>query len=523
VLKTQQDGTDEQAQFSASSHVPTASQFDQNRPYFFNGQWAMPGNAAFMPYGMPSMPSLPHAPLLGQAMFQPRFPGTATTQPQAPKVDKRSEIPTQSQPSASSASNTSTTGQATAPISSIRPSEITKKQIDVLRGSLKYLEDQLQYNKHQIDEKWMEYQAQMVRQQIQQFEKNLDSQRSFEESHYPKRREGTSESLSSLSGPQSGPSTQSEAGVTKEQPNQTTLKPEILRNGLKTRNETMPRFGSGINSTKSVFAFAPMRIHEDSTSELEPTRKSSRLPVNAALAKPFQPQNDTITPGSNVADYSGTPMPAEDSLCTKFSLLQLNSPYLVGKLPAGVSAEQARDTDYFYTRELTEDELRARHMYWGKAPSHLQRGLPKFDGKDFYPPSPVRDRSTDFSSGGKEPSLAGDAETQGSYTSDKPEYDPFRSLGRPRQRLPRYALGKCTQSETLPRSTSSIRSSGSSVAGRPVASTATLSGRSYNEFREAVEGSTAPESMSSKTVSSSDDGDDDKGLLFKGRKLARVG
>ena len=62
--------------------------------------------------------------------------------------------------------------------------------------------------------------------------------------------------------------------------------------------------------------------------------------------------------------------------------------------PSGVSAGMACDTDYVYTRPLTEDELRARHMYWGKTPRHLQKGLPKFDGKDFYPPSPTREPAT---------------------------------------------------------------------------------------------------------------------------------
>ncbi|KAK0120077.1 hypothetical protein ONS95_011490 [Cadophora gregata] len=65
-------------------------------------------------------------------------------------------------------------------------------------------------------------------------------------------------------------------------------------------------------------------------------------------------------------------------------------PYLIGTLPTGVSAQTANANDLVYSRPLTDDELRARYLYWGKAPRSVQSGLPKFDGKDFYPPSPVK-------------------------------------------------------------------------------------------------------------------------------------
>lgn len=65
-------------------------------------------------------------------------------------------------------------------------------------------------------------------------------------------------------------------------------------------------------------------------------------------------------------------------------------PYLIGTLPTGVSAQAANANDLVYSRPLTDDELRARYLYWGKAPRSVQSGLPKFDGKDFYPPSPVK-------------------------------------------------------------------------------------------------------------------------------------
>jgi hypothetical protein len=74
------------------------------------------------------------------------------------------------------------------------------------------------------------------------------------------------------------------------------------------------------------------------------------------------------------------------------TLLPANSvPYLVGTLPKGIRAHDATSKDLVYERELTEAELRARELYWGKAPRCGTTGLPKYDGKDFYPPSPKKE------------------------------------------------------------------------------------------------------------------------------------
>ena len=73
------------------------------------------------------------------------------------------------------------------PISSIRPSEISRKQIETLRSNLKYHEDQLQYNKHQIDEREMEKTIRMLTQEIQRFEGVHQMQLANEEKNYPKR------------------------------------------------------------------------------------------------------------------------------------------------------------------------------------------------------------------------------------------------------------------------------------------------------------------------------------------------
>ncbi len=69
-----------------------------------------------------------------------------------------------------------------------------------------------------------------------------------------------------------------------------------------------------------------------------------------------------------------------------------SKPYLVGSLPHGVHHNDGSRAGFIYSRPLTEDEIRARHLYWGDAPRSVLKGsgLPKFDGKDFYPPSPTK-------------------------------------------------------------------------------------------------------------------------------------
>ena len=98
------------------------------------------------------------------------------------------------------------------------------------------------------------------------------------------------------------------------------------------------------------------------------------------------------------------------------------APYLVGKLPQGVNPFSARASDYFYPRELTEEEKRARHVYWGQVPTK-GTGLPKFDGKDFYPPSPVK---ADGKFGPNPPVRAERSGVDRSIRMSSADNDPFR-------------------------------------------------------------------------------------------------
>jgi hypothetical protein len=66
------------------------------------------------------------------------------------------------------------------------------------------------------------------------------------------------------------------------------------------------------------------------------------------------------------------------------------APYLQGYAPPGLSMDEAAASrQLMYLRPLTEEEKSARLLYWG-GKQQKEKGLPKFDGKDFFPPSPVK-------------------------------------------------------------------------------------------------------------------------------------
>lgn len=69
-------------------------------------------------------------------------------------------------------------------------------------------------------------------------------------------------------------------------------------------------------------------------------------------------------------------------------------PYLIGVKPQGVPSHILKDSEFVYPRPLTTEELRARHLYWGQASVDSLHGLPKFDGRNFYPASPVKAKAS---------------------------------------------------------------------------------------------------------------------------------
>ncbi|KAH8163179.1 hypothetical protein CIB48_g5084 [Xylaria polymorpha] len=192
----QNSGENDNKPRRAPVKISPPEHFDQNRPFYVNGQLVfpstgmgpgpmahmVPNNHFFAPGVMtaaahpdPRMMAVNHA-----SSNMPMVAGSNVPPPQPyPAVPDRNHAP---QPILTPAGPPS---GAMPPLSSIRPSEITRKQLENLRNSLKYYIGQLQFNRHQIDEPWVFAQAQKVRDGIKQFEHTYQMQIRFEMEHYP--------------------------------------------------------------------------------------------------------------------------------------------------------------------------------------------------------------------------------------------------------------------------------------------------------------------------------------------------
>src|SRR5690349_7452768 len=115
-----------------------------------NGQWMPPNGQPLYHYNMrPSQGFQPMA-MQSHMMMAHRQNGA---NPMAHFAAAKQDQHAQHHPVTTNGTDPSMAPHANPTITSIRPSEITKKQIEGLRSSLRYYEDQLQYNRHQIDEK----------------------------------------------------------------------------------------------------------------------------------------------------------------------------------------------------------------------------------------------------------------------------------------------------------------------------------------------------------------------------------
>jgi hypothetical protein len=434
-------------------------QFDTTRkPFFCNGQWFYPVlssappppgtiNAPYMP--MPHMPmpmqmggavGSPVAPHMPVSMMQPPASlggpmsiagpvgpaGSHPTRPQAtPNLEPRLQFVR---------GRDAFQAPRRPPISSIRPSEITRKQIGIFRKSLKYHEDQLQYNRHQIDEKDTEQKIQKYRDNIRRFEDIMEVQIEDERNqNYPPITDKEKDSNGLSGSDKKSSSTMSEDAVT--------IKSSEYHSAAAAAGPPVPVIDAGHHTTsgEAAYDFALSRNGQEADNGTRKTSQTSQnsLPTGAALAAPFEPRKETptapaITDGINpiwrvppyssqgVDGYSQQYMggalpwptfvpkpeahmftnpagrPFDPSVTSVPSKGYLGVPYLIGTLPKGMNNHTASDIDYQYSRELTEDEIRARHLYWGKAPHSVVRGLPKYDGRNFYPPSPVKDADSDM-------------------------------------------------------------------------------------------------------------------------------
>lgn len=406
-------------------------QFDHNKPFMYNGQqWMFPMFPASYPgfIGMPP-PGYTGPHVAGASMMMPPHMAMAPMMGQVAPVGLQQSqglMPVATAPVASRQSTPQP--PAKPPISSIRPSQITRKQIDGLRANLKYHEDQLQYNKHQIDEKDMENKIQMLLADIERFERVFKAQVEYEEKHYP-RIEKIKDDISSSGGRSSAPSTKTSQSQSEESKESKATTATSNSHQLKLRKKERSRDSVGLNSNKSSTAsYSYDECARDRLLAVMNPGKKSTLPSGAALAPVFQPRSVSaftvpITNGQNQNWQSAHPEEditqeqldaAEKRLLAAgakaWSLSQqvqeltnassgrqlprnhanLGVPYLVGTLPQGVNPSSTHRIEYEYSRKLTDEEVQARHLYWGKAPRSVSQGLPKYDGKNFYPASPIK-------------------------------------------------------------------------------------------------------------------------------------
>lgn len=426
ALKETQNSKDVESSMQPAAAAPDQTdnvrlappeQFDSTRPFWFNGQLLypyprpapLPGqpSGSFMPFPMMSMPpglGMPHHPFAGQML--PGGPNSSSMAPPMMPANPPGAAPMPSQMVPAIHPNPAPMHNSMAPMmpqnpnasaahhppmaphaSSIRQSEITKKQIGNFKATLKFFEDQLLYNRHQIDEKDFELKIQNTKANIEKFNATLQQQLQFEAAHYPR--------------------TQDEHERTEQQVPAATTLAETARKARMTQTDSSSSTFDVVEKLLSIpseAALAPVfepRVHSASWGETD-TRQGSRvdlerrsIPANAGRDSSSARADTTSSTGSFKA---ANPRPAyRESSTTGSSAEQsvkFNVPYLLGSLPAGVDPRTAKDSDYTYVRPLTEDELRARHLYWGKAPKVARQGLPKYDGRHFYPASPVKEHGS---------------------------------------------------------------------------------------------------------------------------------
>jgi hypothetical protein len=444
--------------------ISPPEQFDQTRPYFYNGNVFYPGMGS-MPLqgqGIPLSPS----PYMPQGFVNPAIARASSFAQPSPMASMPSPhgfqtpgfVPQMSamsagapssqqfaQPAPKTAPKTASVQTPSAtkpPITSIKPSEITKSQLASLRSQLKYYEDQMQYNKHQIDEKATQEQIQTIRKLIDQFEHNFSMQLNFETNYY----QGGEKKVGGAAGldvapcqtPSRVPSVKDNAQDARSQSGsinsakQSTpaLNHTQSLDHIRLRSLRDMRHRVGINCSKgndTTAALGALEAHLKQSKPVhtfEPMKKLS-LPTGAAMAPAFEPRGtpflpphsdmSSITDATQTSEFPwempnllplsqpglwanmnssghsalGNRLTSDVEVAAENLFGSFASPYLVGKLPQGMDPLTAHATDYLYSRELTDEEKRARHVYWGQVPSK-GLGLPKFDGKDFYPASPVK-------------------------------------------------------------------------------------------------------------------------------------
>ena len=339
--------------------------------------------------------------------------------------------------------------------SPVSVADITKSQIESFRNHLNFINDQLANNPHEVDAQYMKSQRADIVAIIDKMETMLTIQLAYEQKQdagaYVN---GTLES--GFNGQPTKVSVTGDADKTVLKDKGTALftmsRDEPIAscsNGESRRPSSRPARNEDDHGTDGTCT-------AKGPSPLGSIASKSRLTRAAAMAPPFQPRTqamvatnsfDGISTGSSLtpsfspqahenratnassATYSSTIAETTHAALLKGGFTQNTSvcpqkvaltsqggheihgelktssnsgisttsrtavPYLVGTFPQGIQGNMAKTADLQYPRPLTDEELRARFLYWGRAPRSAYGNLPKFDGKDFYPPSPTKEIS----------------------------------------------------------------------------------------------------------------------------------
>lgn len=505
--------------------ISPPQQFDVSKPFMYHGQlvcpvpagFQLPQNAQMLPISMLGNPGMLPGPFAAPPgmFFQPPYPTpiplqmhlmgqqprmSAGNEPLQPQILLPGTFPQQSfmphagfqgmmhptpQPLVNITNATSVPQLPPIPTTHANhPPTATKAQLHVLRQHLKYYENQLANNRHQIDERHMNIQRAYISKQIDILQTRLNSQLiQFGSDPRAFRTPSGNGAYDHAAAPHTSSTRQG---------NQ--MRHDMLGFAMSQRlpvAQTSPRSSNSRGESRSDVATNKAdesqvqtppnnsSANAQSSSQMDSSSRA-RLIAAAAKAPPFQPRSLNVhpvtdtkqtspesDPGYDVreltnpeetdeeiearllakASYWGaparianpvllpdSPLPAsmpraksthessgrnyhtvapafarqstlsfanEHSATSQYERAgsaEHGVPYLVGyhapRSDAHVGMRHGQQEEFVYSRELTVDEMRARYLYWGQAPRDLQQGLPKYDGRDFYPPSPVKTSAT---------------------------------------------------------------------------------------------------------------------------------
>ncbi|WAO89183.1 Hypothetical protein NCS54_00656600 [Fusarium falciforme] len=504
-----------------------AEHFDASRPFFYNNQWMIAYGNHPQPIGL--MPPFPinTAPIPAQSQPAPTQPRSARKQSQQaprPKGDANPKTAGREQdkgparygvdkrvwkylPSVTSVHSSTvlplSPRSPSPPKSSILASDITKSHLKILRAKKRQVEDQLQYNIHQIDRKGMESSLKEICDELNRF--------TF---LHEKQLQGEAGTLPLFQTPIDLPAYYSQADAGSNSP-------AAARPGTQGETDDRP---TPSHSPGSKGGATITSVENPELDGQAPQRKSSSLPVNAALAPPFQPRAETSNSSLATAGpdepalVTHLPQPSRGSTFKGYfhPFVDRNIfgiPYLVGQLPDHIEVEDAKDTDRRYIRELNEHELHAIHMYRQRVPIDQQTGV-VFDGVNFY--YPRHDLGT--ASSQSSPENPQDSQPPASTYENDSLNDPFNAMAQAGTGAIRNRLDEATRSESLHRAEDSLRGSSTSELPRSESYVSQPSPR-YLEFRRRVNEKTRISSENLRTKPSEDSGDEDGNLLFKGRRV----